>query len=56
MLLSLIRMIQAFGTISAMSANCPSLAIASWPISALIVRTFRALQPGTITADRSSAA
>src|SRR6202047_199862 len=34
-----------------MSANCPSLAIANWPISALIARTFRALQPAPITAD-----
>src|ERR1700721_289255 len=34
-----------------MSANCPSLAIANWPISALIARTFRALQPVTIRAD-----
>ena len=28
-----------------MSANCPSSAIANWPISASIVRTFRALPP-----------
>src|SRR5258706_2159211 len=34
-----------------MSANCPSLAIANWPISAWIARTFRALQPAPITAD-----
>src|SRR5713226_8981536 len=34
-----------------MSANCPSLAIANWPISALIGRTFHALLPAIITAD-----
>src|SRR5213078_4409103 len=39
------------GTTSAMSTNCRSSAIANWPISALIARTFRALQPAPITAD-----
>src|SRR5437763_814121 len=38
-----------------MSANCPSSTIANWPISASIARTFRALQPGTTTADLPSA-
>src|SRR6202047_4055933 len=38
-----------------MSANCPSSAIANWPISALIARTFRALPPAPITADLFSA-
>src|SRR5258706_6623290 len=34
-----------------MSANCPSLAIANWPISAWIARTFGAFKPPPITAD-----
>src|SRR6202051_4458809 len=34
-----------------MSANCPSLAIASWPIRVLTFRTFRALRPAPLTAD-----
>jgi hypothetical protein len=42
MLLSLIRMIQAFRTVSAISLSCPSSAIGSWPIWAFIVRIFRA--------------
>src|SRR3954451_12092486 len=37
-----------------MSANCPSLAIANWPISAWIVRTSRALPPVPTTADALS--
>jgi len=43
------------GIISAMSANCPSSAIANWPISASIVRTFRALPPEPTPADFRSA-
>src|SRR5665213_2215298 len=36
-----------------MSANCPSSAIANWPISVWTVRTFRALLPAPSAADPS---
>ena len=55
MLLSLIRMIQAFRDYQRNVGECPSSAIANWPISASIVRTFRALQPGPTKAESPAA-